>query len=47
MNTRNMQDLAFKALKKAVKKLRSKAAKENRPLPIWRDGKVVWEVPNG
>ncbi len=33
------------AMNRAAEKVRAKARKENRAIPIWKDGKVVMEVP--
>jgi hypothetical protein len=38
-------DIAVKAAKRAVHKVAEKARQENRPLPIWKNGRVEFEVP--
>ncbi len=39
---RSLQDRAFLALKRAVRKVIAHHKQTGRPLAIWRDGKVVW-----
>ncbi|MFT4927154.1 MAG: hypothetical protein ACI8WB_003260 [Phenylobacterium sp.] len=39
-------EIAMKAVKRAAHKVAEKAHQENRPLPIWRDGRIVFEVPS-
>jgi len=34
------------AAKRAVSKVYERAAKENRKLPIWKNGQVEWIEPN-
>jgi fumarate hydratase class II len=42
----DLQDKAFAALKKAVKKVVSEHKKTGRPLIVWQNGKVVKLNPN-
>ena len=38
-------EIGLKAAKRAARKVIEKANKENMPIPIWKDGKVVYEIP--
>jgi hypothetical protein len=38
----SLQDKAFLAMQEAVKEVIEKHKKSGRPLPIWKDGKVVY-----
>jgi len=38
-------EIAMKAVKRAAHKVAEKAQQENRPLPVWRDGRIEFEVP--
>jgi hypothetical protein len=40
MNVNKIQELAFKALKEAVREVVKKARKENRKIAVWEKGKV-------
>ena len=33
------------AMKRAAEKVRAKARKENRAIPVWKNNRVVYEVP--
>jgi hypothetical protein len=37
--------LAYPALCRAALAVAEKARRENRKLPFWRDGRVVYEIP--
>ena len=38
-------DVALKAAQRAANKVAEKACKEKRPLPIWKNGRVEFEIP--
>ncbi len=38
-------EIAERAAKRAALKVAEKARQENRPLPVWRNGRVEFEVP--
>jgi len=38
-------DIALRALKKAANKVAENARKENRPVPIWLEGRVQYQIP--
>jgi hypothetical protein len=46
MTKKALQDKAFKALKKAVRKVIEEHKKTGRPLAVWRNGKAVLISPN-
>ncbi len=37
--------LALKAMKEAVAEVHEESRRTGKPIPIWRDGKVVWIIP--
>lgn len=37
--------IAFKALKRAAAKVAEDARKNNYKIPIWRDGRIEYEIP--
>ena len=48
MNDKDKQhyiDIAFKAAKRAAHKVAEKARQENRPLPVWKNDRIEFEVP--
>ncbi|MCI5149980.1 MAG: hypothetical protein D3916_11435 [Candidatus Electrothrix sp. MAN1_4] len=49
MKANNSKDehtrLAANAMKRAAKKVLSRAVRENKPIPLWDGTKVVWKVP--
>ena len=42
---RHYLEVGLRAAKRAARKVAVKAQQENREIPIWRDGRVVYEVP--
>ncbi len=38
-------DIGMKAAKRAARKVIEHANKENEPIPIWKNGKVEYEIP--
>jgi len=38
-------DVALRAAQRAANKVAEKACKENRPLPVWKNGRVEFEIP--
>jgi len=45
MKSSMLQDTAFKALKKAVRKVVEEHKRDGRKLAVWRDGKVMLISP--
>jgi len=45
MKNRMLQDTAFRALKKAVRKVVEEHKRDGRKLAVWRDGKVMLISP--
>ena len=39
-------EIGMKAAKRAAQKVIEQAYRENRPIPIWKNGKVEYEVPS-
>lgn len=38
-------EIGMKAAKRAAQKVIEQANRENRPIPVWKNGKVEYEVP--
>jgi len=38
-------EIGMKAAKRAAKKVKERSNRENRPIPIWEDGKIKHEIP--
>lgn len=37
--------LAVKAMNEAVAEVHEESRRTGKPIPVWRDGKVVWIIP--
>ena len=38
-------ELAVKAMNEAIAEIHEESRRTGKPIPVWRDGKVVWIIP--
>lgn len=38
-------EIGMKAAKRAARKVVERANRENKPIPVWKNGKIEYEIP--